>query len=1052
MKKMKTILGVMLPAAVCVLALAGCTREGMEKETGEVKFGFTSVAATTRTEFENHAGSPEGVTPSGTTKEQVNWVVGDVVTICSDRAVKLDGTTHVSEYEVSSLEGRASNPDGVLASVDNHGTGGGLRWADETNVHKFFAVYGTPASISMDGGVTGATIPANQTLTWNDDNTVGKTPMTYAYMVGLLETKYATPSVTLPLRQMYTAFQFTVSSGDNAEVSLSKFILSSTSTALAGGFTVAYPGGENPGISDLTVVPTATAPTASTPSTVTVNFPSGFKVVSGIPVTFTVLALGQSLTNMSITFEGTEIGTRTLALNKNSGQPIVFSPSTKNLINGLSFPNLLEATGQDIIWEQTAIGEDIAWLDDNYILDRINPYDLTYLGGTSETGAVISYKKKNNGDLEAVPWTVLAYYPTEADAQNGTNAYENLGATGWVSSYPASGVGAASKAGQPVSIVYAHSAVKTTEKTITPAEINAEIASSTFGLGSSADCYFNLANPTNKLSDVIVESANSYVVNGPGYYRIPMVMGNGVKANALNPDSYTKTESGNYSTNGHQQRNFRNHMEEVVSSPLLQKSNGSYTLNSAFVVWESAAGLIETTGTSYLLAPVGETNSPFTLSNHSLANGDDVYWLNFHVAAGEQGNAVIAVSDGTNVLWSYHIWVTNYICRNEAGSQDIEVLLNPDRSTFKYYEGKTDKKYKLMPINLGWLYSGENIKAIEYASNKMYVKIQQEGSNKITIMEVIRPGHHVVTQYGEGNSPYYQWGRKDPFQPTNETAGGGKYPTFLASQDPGTNISFGSGIQHPELFYARTSSLNPWTTVDLPAANAWSAKTKYLSDYMSNYNTGTSTTAALDDFRRNHVVVKTIYDPCPAGYSVSTFGAYSFRTDDRIAGNTPTYTISTGSWSGVDEMYNSSSTNNPYHVRNIDDMANIMGIKEGITHGYFHGFGFYTNTKWDLSRVDVTPYPIQVSEPIIFYPAQGYRSYYSGTAIDLTDREHPSWNGARGCYWSALGYDTSQGFAFDFANYWDTGTSTSNHYFNVNNWNHFPLADGCLIRPMQNDN
>lgn len=1027
----------MVSAAVCVLALAGCSRESMEKETSEVRFGFSSVPTTTRTEFE-HA-----VTPSGTTSEQVRWNIADVVTICSDKAAKLDGTTHVSQYEVSGFKSESEHD---IATVDNHGTGGGLRWADESSGDKFFAVYGSGASISMTGGVTGGSIPATQQLTWNTEKTVGTADMDYAYMVGVLETAYAS-SVTLPMRQMYTAFQFTVASGDNDAVGLTSFTLSSSSAALAGGFTVAYP-------ADGKVGSLAVTPTSTDAKAITVNFPEGFQVVKDKPVTFTVLAMGQTLTNLSITFVGDVIGTRTLALKKNSGDVITFQPSTKNLINGLSFPNLLEATGEDIIWEQTAVGEDIAWLDDNYILDRVNPYDLTYLGGTSETGAVISYKKKNNGDLEAVPWTVLAYYPTEADAVNNTNAYESLVATGWVSSYPASGVGAASKAGQPVSIVYAHSAVKTTEKTITPAEINAEIASSTFGLGSSADCYFNLANPTNKLSDVIVESANSYVVNGPGYYRIPMVMGNGVKANALNPDSYTKTESGNYSANGHQQRDFRNHMEEVVSSPLLQKSNGSYTLNSAFVVWESAAGLIETTGTSddYLLAPVGETNSPFTLSKHSLANGDDVYWLNFHVAAGEQGNAVIAVSDGTNVLWSYHIWVTNYICRNEAGSQDIEVLLNPDRSTFKHYEGKTDKKYKLMPINLGWLYSGENIKAIEYASNKMYAKIQQEGSNKITIMEVIRPGHHVVTQYGEGNSPYYQWGRKDPFQPTNETAGGGKYSTFLASQDPGTNISFGSGIQHPELFYARTSSLNPWTTVDLPAANAWSAKTKYLSDYMNSSNTGTSTTAALDDFRRNHVVVKTIYDPCPAGYSVSTFGAYSFRTDDRIAGNTVKYTISTSSWGKPGEMYNSSSGSNPYYVQNIDDMANIMGIKEGITHGYFHGFGFYTNTEWDLSPVNVTPYPIQVSEPIIFYPAQGYRSYYSGTAIDLTDREHPSWNGARGCYWSALGFDSSQGFAFDFANYWDTGTSTSNHYFNVNNWNHFPLADGCLIRPMQNDN
>ena len=70
MKKMKTILGAMASAAVCLLALAGCTREGMEKETGEVKFGFTSVAALTRTEFENAA------TPSGITKEQVRWNIG----------------------------------------------------------------------------------------------------------------------------------------------------------------------------------------------------------------------------------------------------------------------------------------------------------------------------------------------------------------------------------------------------------------------------------------------------------------------------------------------------------------------------------------------------------------------------------------------------------------------------------------------------------------------------------------------------------------------------------------------------------------------------------------------------------------------------------------------------------------------------------------------------------------------------------------------------------------------------------------------------------------
>ncbi len=1032
MKKMKTTLGVMVSAAVCVLALAGCSRESMEKETGEVKFGFTSVAATTRTEFENHAGSPEGVTPSGTTKEQVNWVVGDVVTICSDRAVKLDGTTHVSEYEVSSLEGRASNPDGVLASVDNHGTGGGLRWADETNVHKFFAVYGTPASISMDGGVTGATIPANQTLTWNDDNTVGKTPMTYAYMVGLLKTKYET-QVVLPMRQMYTAFQFTVSSGDNAEVGLSTFTLSSTSTALAGGFTVAYPGGENPSIDNLAIVPTATAPTTSTPSTITVNFPTGFKVLNGKPVTFTVLALGQELTDLSITFAGETLGTRTLALNKNSGKPIVFSPSTKNLINGLSFPNLQEATGEDIIWEQTAVGEDISWQGDPYVLVAHDPSILSYLGGTSTDGSVESYKLEADGQTKTpVTWQVVGYYPTEQDAVNGTNAYVNgsgnpdVTQSNWATSFTKATTPETGGI-YPVTIVYNPARYSVEQTNETRNQVNAEIASSNFGSGSGINNYLNLANPGNMASDVIVESANSYIVNGPGYYRIPLVMGNGIKDNKINEEP--KVYMGNTSGSA---KLFKDYKDQNVTSPLLQMSNSSTvdankpgTPTSAFVVWQDAP-LIAVADEQFTVKAYEGGKSLITTTQ--LPTGETVYWLNFHVSVGTQGNALLAVTDGDGtVMWSYHIWVTNYVSYKKGGSSDVTVDLKKNRAS----ENKiANYSYTLMTVNLGWVY-GKDLRT-QYEADYMYVKVLQDGpSGKTDILKVLRDPVSIL-EFCDGTSPTYQWGRHVPMRigesvyaypesyPSEVTITG-KYPDFLVERYYNSGVAdsyrertLGATLQHPEVFYGLMDAYGNgnWCRI-LPMANLWSVDATISS---SSYGSTNADKVAY----RNHEVHKTIYDPCPAGYSVPCYGASAFRPDDGISNYTSTYNPGTNKWSNL----------------SLSDLQKNMNVAGGIDHTQMRGFFFYS-----VENDEATASGTNTSTKL-YYPAQNYRSYTVG-------QFSPNGDGVgRGLYWTALNQGTYQSCGFDFYHTW----SGNSHTFTTRNYNHFPTADGCFIRPMQNAN
>ena len=1030
MRTMRRIMNAVASAAVCALALSGCAREAMEKDPGAVRFGFTASPTTTRTQFERD------VTPSGQgiTSEHVYWKSGDAVTVCSDVAANAAGTSHSAVYTASvSSDSQTEVP---ATSAD------GLRWQND-GTHKFFAVYGSGAGITMEK-VTGS-MPATQSLVWNTEKTVGKAPMEYGFMVSTKES-VKSDVVELEFNQIYTAFQFTVSSGDNDAVSLTGFTLSSTSTALAGGFEVEYG------------IPTPTAITRSLDAdskSVTVSFPrSGnvdFQVVKDAPVTFTVLALGQSLTNLTIEFTGPEIGTRKLDLKRNDGSFITFTPGTKHIINGLSFPNLLEVTGPDIIWEQTAIGEDIAWLDDSYVLGVRDPYDLTYKGGSSETGGVISYRIVE-GNPVAAEWTVVGYYDTREAAENApSDDPDHTSYPTWINSYPATGVGAASTSGQSVLINYFASTPSSTEKTITAEEINDEIASSTFGLGSSPECYFNLANPDNKLSDEIIESANSYIVNGPGYYRIPMVMGNGVKANKLNTQAYTKID-------GADADNFVNHADLVVNNPFLQKSNGNYTLSNAYVVWESTNGLIETTGTAYSIPNVS-SNSPFTMTagTGDLA-GNDIYWLNFHVAKGEQGNAVIAITDGTNVLWSYHIWVTNYVCRNEVAHEDVTVMLNPNRATFATYEGKKDKSYTLMPLNLGWMYEGENIIATEYASNAMYVKILQAGSNKTTVMEVKRPGHHVVTQYGMGNAPYYQWGRKDPFMPV-AVAAGGRNKEFSNTANGASGVTLGTAIKNPDQFYSNTNATIAWFK-DAPAANLWCA------DINKTFDPSTGS-AQSNDEARNHPVVKTIYDPCPAGYSVPTYGAFSFRTDDRTEGHLPTYSNSTGVWTAPSSVICDSYKNKyaqqagfyGYGNWNMETYATVLGIKDGYAPDSFYGFRFYANTQVEYAKPNsnwsyTVPSAITVSSPYIFLPALGYRTYHSGI-LQYRDTSLPysapaGSDGRRGYYWAALENDNSQGLSFDIEHYWTENKQS--HYINVKNWSHFPLADGCSIRPMQNDN
>ncbi|GEM_PF-5295352 len=157
----------------------------------------------------------------------------------------------------------------------------------------------------------------------------------------------------------------------------------------------------------------------------------------------------------------------------------------------------------------------------------------------------------------------------------------------------------------------------------------------------------------------------------------------------------------------------------------------------------------------------------------------------------KKGNAVIAVknSSGT-IMWSWHIWVT------DQDLTPIDVL------------GQGGRTYYFMPVDLGWI------------------------------------------NVGDGYSPFYQWGRKDPQLPYNGSLASpgnhAHYPAVWGTQNLGTNIS--SYIQNPHKF---NSSAN----MDNRYVNLWNAN-----------NTLTAET--------DNPTIKTVYDPSPTGFCMPPSNAW----------------------------------------------------------------------------------------------------------------------------------------------------------------------------------
>lgn len=437
-----------------------------------------------------------------------------------------------------------------------------------------------------------------------------------------------------------------------------------------------------------------------------------------------------------------------------------------------------------------------------YTLETTNPANVAYNQDKSNDYFVTSYRNAPDGTKQPVKWKAVGY----EEYDRATDSWTNLGTNkpSWLTAMSKeSGDGGATAESGKATITKADLKDRLTE-------YNKVLQTATEK--GAAGNYYNLSNSNG--GDAIQNTANSYLISAPGYYRIPLVYGNAVKGGTTNESSYKTVHTGTDVLS-----NFKDHLGNDITTPYINVQNASNPATQASIVWMDQKDLVD---------------------GLSVTNNGDKSFVNFHVSAAniKNGNAVIAVksADGT-IMWSWHLWfdhsdaLSTIACTNHEGDN-----------------------FKVTKNILG--YTLYKWKSTSYESPRVArMKIEQEVGNgaKKSAYITITQSPYAEREY---STALYQFGRKDAFPGTNTLY----ESTFV--ENGGNNISIVNAIQNPGTFY---TDGNKWGT-EYRYFNLWSMQTTSQTD-------------------ASKTLVKTVYDPCPVGFSMPPLKTFSGVT---ITGKTNT--------------------------------------------------------------------------------------------------------------------------------------------------------------------
>ncbi|MGP1453147.1 MAG: fimbrillin family protein [Segatella oris] len=459
----------------------------------------------------------------------------------------------------------------------------------------------------------------------------------------------------------------------------------------------------------------------------------------------------------------------------------------------------------------------------NYTLNVTSPTAAEYDATTTGNYKIESYRKDPvTHTLQPVKWKVIGY-DTDGD---GTFSISEPWPSWFKGISKTSGNGSIGATGETGTATLTRGAV--VDKL---AQMNAAMKLNP--KGGSTD-YYDLSIHNVKGAIVPRSTANCYVISHPGYYKIPLVYGNAITNGVNNTNSYETSNSGTKILT-----NFKDHNDQNITDPWIEKTNSGANngVDGAKLVWADTPNLVHF-GSNKIVRSGGETFVQFEVKASDIQNG----------------NAVIAVTKGGTVVWSWHLWFAPEDFLNTVTCTNFQ-----------------NKEYKFTQKTLGMKYTAWTSTAYT-APRSIKVKVEQETPNGGVRQEsVITITQNPGDGERQGFANFYQFGRKDALPGTDAIAEGNyAFATGINGR------SLGSGIQHPEnMFWYIGHSFDNGDWCNITYYNLWSAN---------------NTTTGYNDAP----VVKTVYDPCPAGFKMPASNAFTGFTTDGKSGY---HLNTTGTWS-----------------------------------------------------------------------------------------------------------------------------------------------------------
>ena len=862
---MKRVFFILLTALPIVMT--GCVKEILGNHAHGQIIVFTANTTydnlpATKTEYSGIDENGHPVTGTSA-KERINWVDTDRIRIYSDEATDRYSANHYADYVIIPGANSGAVSNAYITPV----TGNGLLWGSGS--HDFFAVYpapGTkwtydttqevgPGDVSITGSgssamITGS-VPAVQAVLWNGADGEYEANMNYAYMYAAKEGVSSGSTVDLAFKPLVTTFEVILKSRDTDAEALKVKSVELVSESGAEG-------------TDLTGDFVATVSAAGISSVSRTNAGRSIKITlpdgeeptlsSRDELKFTLLALPVSQSHLTLVltlYEGTTLVRRTLELRKDGGWITV--PAGKKLyIWGLDVPG---------------------W---HYAIDTVPDIVINGRAAGSGTGTIKSYRTSGS-TTEYVP--VTFQYSTDGTAYtDGLPA----GLTGFSLSD-----GSAATEKTLTASVGAHEEIQEVIEMDEKLD-HARIMATRAPVGSSSNPYDLSMHTITGEARTKPVTANSYVVSAPGTYCFPLVYGNAIDYNKRADIAATTPGGGNKaayqaSTPTSPFTPFVRFDGQTISRPYILWDISDGKTNPGLYVWSNyeLAVVWEDTPEEEKIIAAPPSVKQFDNNDPQHPLGHDVIYgvftipttsideVNKKVSGAHQGNIVIALRtkkaitvNGTEwpvgtIIWSWHIWVTD----NDMTPVRVQT------------RGTAAKPYNdMMPYHLGWCDEKVFDNTI-FKTRTWYVKATQtagEGTPVSRVFKVIQYGDNVMEQVSWSASTCYQWGRKDPMLPGYNSFSGSSYGEMRPEDFNPTNKPW-----HSPSGYTIAGAAPGYIAIGTRMGIDEQIRSPHLLNsvgynYYNLWNANAAITVGVD-----RTVVKTIYDPCPPGYSVPHMWAFS---------------------------------------------------------------------------------------------------------------------------------------------------------------------------------